>query len=441
MATALRLAAVALLISGNAFFVAVEFSLVAADRTRIEREADQGSRAAARAAAVLRRLSFHLSGAQLGITTVSLLLGFLAEPAVSRVLRPVLDPVLGSASRGVSVVLALASATVTQMVLGELVPKAVAIARADRLVLRLAPFALAYAAVVGPVVRVMNGLADRTVRRLGIEPREGLGTSRTLDEILVVIDSAAEVGEIDPRAREMLERSIRFQRKTAAEALIPRVDVVALPTSATLTDLAATSIRTGYSRFPVYEGDLDDVRGVVHVKQIFAVPFEERARTPVTSVMDPPFVVPETKDLDSLLVEMGTTGHHLAIVVDEYGGVAGIITAEDVLEEIVGTIDDEHDPRTPPLVARDGEDYLLAGTLHPDEVEQATGLELPEGEYETLAGFLLDRFGRLPAAGDEVTHRGWRFVVDRLDRRRVSRVRAIPPPAVGPADEAQEGDR
>jgi CBS domain containing-hemolysin-like protein len=441
MATALRLTAIALLIAGNALFVAVEFALVVADRTRIERAAVEGNRAAARAATVLQRLSFHLSGAQLGITTVSLLLGFLAEPAVSEVLRPVLNPVLGSAGRGGSLALALALTTVSQMVLGELVPKAVAIARADRLALRLAPFVMAYGTIVGPVVRVMNDLANRTVRRLGIEPREGLGTSRTLDEILVVIDSAAEVGEIDPQARELLERSIRFQRKTAADALIPRVDVVALPSSATLTDLANTSIRTGFSRFPVYEEVLDEVRGVVHVKRIFTVPYELRATTLVTAIMDEPFVVPETKDLDSLLVEMGRTGQHLAVVVDEYGGVAGIITAEDVLEEIVGTIDDEHDPRTPSLVGRDGDDYLLAGTLHPDEVEEATSLELPEGDYETLAGFLLDRFGRLPAEGDEVAHRGWRFVVDRLDRRRIARIRAIPPPAKRTSQGAREDDR
>lgn len=430
MGVVLRLAAVALLIGVNAVLVACEFATVAADGARIEREAEEGSRRAGRARRVLSRLSYYLSGTQLGITAIALLLGFLAEPAIATAIEPLLEPLFGassSATRSVSIVLALVLATVAQMVLGELIPKALAIARAHRVVLRLSPLILAYGAVLGPVIRVMNGVADSVVRRFGIEPRETLGTSRSLDEFLVVIEGAADEGAIDAESRQLLERSIRFGDKTAAVALVPRPDVTALPASATLAELAEASVRTGYSRFPLFGRDLDDIVGVVHVKRLFGVPYEQRATVPVTAVMDRPFVVPESRDLDSLLLEMGATGHHLAVVADEYGGTAGIITAEDVIEEIVGNIDDEHDPRREPPVTRDGADYLLSGALHRDEVEEACGFELPEDDYETLAGFLLERFGRLPAVGDTWEEEGWRFAVERLDRRRIARVRVTPP--------------
>ena len=419
-----------LLIGVNGVLVACEFAAVAADGARVEREADGGSRPASRARRVLSRLSYYLSGTQLGITAIALLLGFLAEPAIATVIEPLIEPFFGessSATRNVSIVVALILATVAQMVLGELIPKAVAIARAHRVVLRLSPLILAYGAVLGPVIRVMNRVADGVVRRLGVEPRETLGPSRPLDAFLLVIEGAADEGAIDDVSRQLLERSIRFGGTTAAAALVPRLDVTALPASATLAELAEASVRTGYSRFPLYGRDLDDIVGVVHVKRLFGVPYEQRATVPVTEVMDEAFVVPESRDLDSLLLEMGATGSHLAVVADEYGGTAGIITAEDVIEEIVGTIDDEHDLRREPPVARDGEDYLLSGTLHRDEVEEACGFELPEDDYETLAGFLLDRFGRLPAPGDTWREDGWRFVVERLDRHRIARVRVTPP--------------
>jgi magnesium and cobalt exporter, CNNM family len=428
--TVLRLSAVALLIGVNALLVACEFATVAADGARVEREADAGGRSAGRARRVLARLSYYLSGTQLGITAIALLLGFLAEPAIATAIQPLLEPIFGessAAARNVSIVLALILATVAQMVLGELIPKAVAIARAHRLVLKLSPLILAYGALLGPVIRVMNGVADAVVRLFGVEPREALGTSRTLDEFLVVIEGAADEGAIDDVSRQLLERSIRFGDKTAAAALVPRVDVTALPSTATLQDLAEASVRTGFSRFPLYRRDLDDIVGVVHVKRLFGVPYEQRATVPVTAVMDEPFVVPESRDLDSLLLEMGSRGSHLAVVADEYGDIAGIITAEDVIEEIVGTIDDEHDPRLEPQVARDGDDYLLSGTLHPDEVEEACGFEVPEGDYETLAGFLLERFARFPAVGATWEEDGWRFVVEGLERRRISRVRVTPP--------------
>lgn len=431
-----RLVVVVALIAVNALFVAMEFSLVAADRVTIEREAATGSRRAGRAAKVLSQLSFHLSGAQLGITVCSLLLGALAEPAAAELLEPLLAP-LGGVGRGISVVIALLVVTASQMVLGELVPKAVAIARARETTLRLTPFIAAYGFVLGPLIRLLNASADAAVRRLGIEPKGELSTSRTLDEFRVIIETAADEGELDEEARGLLERSLRFGDKTAATVLVPRNRVTALPVTASLVDLANASLRTGFSRFPVYASGLDDIVGVVHIKQTFGHPFTTRATKLLSEVMDEPLVIPESRDLGSLLAEMGVTGQHLAVVVDEYGGTAGILTAEDVLEEIVGTIDDEHDPRTPRLVERDGDDFLLPGLLHADEVADACGFDLPEGDYETLAGFLLERFDRIPAVGDSCTARSWRFTIEEMEGLRIGTVRVTRPEPTPVLDEGE----
>jgi CBS domain containing-hemolysin-like protein len=251
---------------------------------------------------------------------------------------------------------------------------------------------------------------------------------RTLGELELLFRTSEEEGELEPAALDLLTRSIRFSEKTAADALVPRTAVTALDRDATLADLVETSRDSGFSRFPVIGTDADDVLGVVHVKVVYEVAHEERATTPLTAVMAEPFVVPETRPLVSLLVELREVGTHMAIVVDEYGGTAGIVTLEDLLEEIVGEIDDEYDrTRDDVTVVQPSGAYLLSGALHPDEVLDVSGFTVPEGEYETLAGFILDRLGRIPVPGDWVEHNGWEAEVVDMDRRRIDTVRLVPP--------------
>ena len=428
--TALGLLAVFVLIAANGVFVAAEFALVATDRTRMERHAESGSRRARLVLRLLRHLSFELSGAQLGITVTSLLLGFLAEPIIARLLEPLLRPVVGdSVVQGVSIGVALVIATVAQMVLGELTPKTVAIAKPESAALWLAPFLRVYGTVFGPLIRVLDRAANWTVRRLGVEPRGELESVRSLPELSRLLSASAQEGTIGDTASALFTRSVRFARKTAADALVPRVAVSAVSVDQPVPDLVALAERTGFSRFPVYRVDLDDIVGVVLVKSVHSVAPEARAATTAGQLMGEIVAVPETRPLPGLLADMRQARSHLAVVIDEYGGTAGIITLEDVLEEIVGEIDDEYDPRHARLtdVGTGVGRAELPGTLHPDEVREATGFEPPEGGYETLAGFVLDRLGRIPSVGDGFDFDGWHLEVTAMDGLRVASIRVEPP--------------
>jgi CBS domain containing-hemolysin-like protein len=286
---------------------------------------------------------------------------------------------------------------------------------------------LYFATAFRPVIQLVNNTANATVRKLGIEPQEELAAVRALDEYELLFKSSGAEGTIDPEALDLLTRTLRFNDKTAADALVPRVQVKYTIPDAMIPELVTLAVSTGYSRFPVCGTDLDDVVGVVHVKDVYRVPFEERASVTVGSVMSEPFVVPETRELSSVLRDL-REGGHLAVVVDEYGGTAGIITLEDVLEEIVGEIDDEYDTAAAALTrVLPAGTYELPGTLHPDEVREACGFEMPEGEYETLAGFVLDRLGRIPDVGDQFSYDGWLIEIVEMDRRRVARLRLTAP--------------
>lgn len=430
--------AVALLVLANAFFVAFEFGLVAVDRSRIDDEAQAGSKQAARVQRLLGNLSFQLSGAQLGITASSLILGFIARPALATIIDPVLDGFVGeSAVSALSVVLAIGLATVFQMVVGELVPKTIAIERSFEVATRLAAAGVVWGVVAKPIISSFDGAANWAVRRLGIEPVEELEHLRSLDEIERLVDSSGAVGTLDIEDVNLIKRSIRLGEKTAADALIPRTEVVWLSATATGRHLAETAIESGHSRFPVYGHDADDVVGVVHVKALHAVERGQRDRTPISELMAEPSVVPETIDLDDLLTELRETRAHLSVVVDEHGGTAGIITVEDILEEIVGEIQDEYDGASPTLTRTEERGTtLLAGSLHHDEIFDACGFVMPDGEYETLAGFVLDRLGRIPSPGDRFDHDGWRVEVVAMDRRRIASVRLIAPRPDPSIDEA-----
>lgn len=426
MNPALGLVGLFFLIIANGFFVAAEFALVAVDRAKVENDVDSGRRRARVAKDLLAHLSFHLSGAQLGITVTSLLIGFLVGPAIAELLHPALEPLVGSTAMfGVSLVIAIFLATVVQMIVGELVPKGLAVARPETTVYLLGPLVRIYGIIFGPLIRMLNGAANRTVRLLGIEPTEELSHVRTLSEMQILVSASSRGGVLDDSASQLLTRSIRFEGKSAEDVLVPRTAVTALQSSATVDALVEASVSTGHSRFLVYGEDLDDIVGTVHVRSVHAVPRAQRSTTLVSSLMRPMLELPESRDLADVLRDLRRARTHLAVVVDEYGGTAGIITLEDILEEIVGEIGDEHDRRMPSAVVPGRRnEWSLPGGLHPDEVADQVGCVIPEGEYETFAGFLLDQLGHLPAVGEKVLWGDWSFEVVEMDRRRISQVTA-----------------
>ena len=426
---ALRLLAAFGLVVANAGFVAAEFALVAVDRTRVEERAASGDRRARRVKRLLARLSYHLSGAQLGITVTSLLLGYLAEPVIAAALEPAVIAVFGEATpHGVSIGIALAVATVVQMVLGELVPKTVAVTKPFGSAVALARPVAVYGLLARPAVAFLDGLANRTVRRLGIEPRQDIETTPDRRELTQLILSSGEEGVLDVGEVQLLTRSIRLADKQADDAMVPRVEVVAIGAEASAAELAELAAASGHSRFPVTGQGLDDIVGVVHVKSLYRRPVADRESTPVAELMAPVPAVPESRDLGELMAELRSGAGQLAVVIDEHGGTAGIITLEDVLEEIVGEIDDEHDTITPARTRVESRgSTVLPASLHPDEVRDATGFDMPSGEFETLAGLVLDRLGHIPVPGEIVTVDGWRIEVVAMDRLRIATVRVVAP--------------
>jgi CBS domain containing-hemolysin-like protein len=429
MNVVLGFALVLLLVAANGFHVAVEFALIAADRTKLAAQAEAGSTTAKITLGVLKRMSFHLSGAQLGITVTSLILGFLAEPLVGQVVDPVVVALGGSAKSTPSVIIALAIATVFQMVAGELIPKNVALAKPEATARALAPPARLIHGAFAPLIRAFNGAANWAVRKLGVEPTEELTAIRSLEEIEYLILSSGQTGTLEPDAMSLLTKTIRFGDKTAAEALTPRVHVDWLPPDATVDEFIEHARSSGHTRYPVCLDDLDDVRGVVSVAAVFELPVDARSTTSVDQIMGEAHVVPETRDLVNILADFRRHDTELLVVVDEHGGTAGILTLEDVLEEITGDIDDEYDEVTTLTVSRTGV-FVIDGTLHADEVEELTGFDMPEGDFETIAGFLLDELGHIPAEGETVVWRGWHFEVVAMDGRRIASVELVAPEPV-----------
>jgi CBS domain containing-hemolysin-like protein len=418
--------------------VAAEFALVTVDRAEIDQRAVGGDRRARTVRKALRELSFQLSGAQLGITITALLTGYLAEPALARLFGPVLRPLAGSATDEVTPLLALALATLLSMLFGELVPKNAALARPMPTALATAAPMRGFSRVCGWLIRGLNNSANWLVRRLGVEPQEELASARSPEELGLLAAISARAGALPSDTAMLLQRTIRFADKRAAEAMTPRVDVVALRATATVAELLALSQQTGRTRFPVYEETLDLVTGVAGVPDALGVPPARRATTTVAVVAREPVYVPESLDLDGVLAELRRAGADLAIVVDEYGGTDGVVTVEDLVEELVGEIADEFDPAAiqdsgrVELTVPGGERTLLVdGVLREDELAERTGFRLPEGPYETLAGFLLARLGHIPVAGETVEERGYEFTVVEVDRHRIEQVRVVRPEETG----------
>ncbi|MEZ5323105.1 MAG: hemolysin family protein [Microthrixaceae bacterium] len=426
MGAVLGLLAAAVLVAATAFFVAVEFSLVAVDRATVDVEADQGDRRSRLVGASLRRLSFHLSGVQLGITVCSVALGVLAEPGIASLLRGPLRSLLGVRwGNTTAIVTALVVATVVQMVVGELIPKAVALSRPLATAKSLAPAQRVYSWLSAPVVVLFGGVANGVVRLLGVEPTEELNQVRSRRELAILVEASGREGDLAQAEFDLLRRTFAFRDKTVAEALTPRTAVVALPRSATGHELRLLSARTGHSRVVIHDGDLDGVVGVVHVKRLSGLPVSERDTVSLADLVEEVPMVPESRSLSAMLEEMRSTRTHMAVVLDEYGGTAGIVTMEDLVEQIVGDIDDEHDRDLDSGITVWGDAVLVGGDAHADELYETLGFEMPSGEYETVAGWLLAVLGRIPVEGDAVEFDGWRFDVVEMDRRRILTIRAV----------------
>jgi CBS domain containing-hemolysin-like protein len=426
MLTALGLVAVLALILANGYFVAAEFAFVAARRGRLEAQAQAGDRRARRALAVLPRLSFMLSGAQLGITVTSLVVGYIAEATLGRAIRPLLEfaGIPAAASIGLSLTLGFAVATTAQMVLGELAPKNIAIARAEPVALALARPTALYMRLAGPIISLFDTASNRLLRAVGIEPAEALRGGRSVEELGLVIREAERGGALTARQTALLHRALEFSTLRAVDAMVPRPHVVSLPRDASCEDLRQLSVDSGHSRFPLVGTGLDDVLGVVQAKDVLKVPPERRATTPARTLLQEPLAVPEQAPLNHLLADMREARVPLAVVIDEYGGTAGIVTLEDIVEELVGSIQDEYDLGEPGLQRRSEGSYLVPGHWRLHEVERDTGLELPEGDYDTLAGLVMARLGRVPRVGDVVQLKGVACLqVEAMDGMAVSLVR------------------
>ena len=432
-----------LLTIGTGLFVASEFALVNLDRADLEKRRAAGETRLALTISALRVTSTHLSSAQLGITLTTLLTGFTMEPAVSNLLRPVLtgwgwpEGVVTPLSAFVGITVA----TTLSMILGELVPKNFALAVPRQTAKVVIPFQTAFTTVFKPAIVVLNGSANGFLRMLGIDPKEELSAARTAEELSSLVRRSASAGVLEEDTASLLDRSLTFARLTAADVMTPRPSIHALAADDSAEDVIQLARRTGHSRFPVYDDSMDDITGIVHLKAAVGVPRDRRHDVPAAALATEPLRVPEAVHLDALVSELRARGYQMAIVVDEYGGTAGVVTLEDLVEEIVGEVLDEHDRRRAGIV-RLADAVVFPGELRPDELLDRTGIRIPEGDvYDTVGGYIMSVLERIPAVGDALETEDGIIEVQRMDGRRVDRVKFVPTSVPEAADDlvAPEG--
>lgn len=430
---------------GTGFFVAIEFALTGLERSTIDNHVENKGDATARAIQKAHnKLSFELSGAQLGITITTLATGYLAEPILARYFTPALELVglSDNAAPAVSLVLAMIVATLLSMVYGELVPKNMAITNPLTTArVTVGPVRL-FNRVFAGVIHSLNKTANTLVRRMGIEPADELASARSPQELGALVRNSAKHGGLEESQAKMLDRSLKFGETNAEELMTPRSTIAALDADDTVTDLLALALETGHSRFPVTDGDLDATIGVVHVKDAFSIPREQHNATKLRLLARPVPTVPISLDGDAVLNAVRSAGSQVVLVADEYGGTAGIVTIEDVVEEILGEVYDEHDDTGDKDFAQLGDSWQVSGLVRVDDLPENTGYFSPEGPYETIGGLVMDTLGRIPMEGDVVllpqTHRDfldefesgirgrWIARVVAMDDRRVDKVILTP---------------
>lgn len=413
---------------GTGFFVAAEFSLINLERTDLEARRNRGERGLSNTIRALKRTSTHLSGAQLGITITTMLTGYIAEPSLTKLLTPVMTSwgfTPGSANT-TAWVATLVIATLFSTLVGELIPKKLALTlplEVNRFVIL---FQMAFTWLFGWFIKALNALANAVVRGFGIEPKEELSSTRTAEELTSLVRRSASLGALDQQTATLLTKTLNLNQLVAADIMTPRPRMHVIEQDSSVAEVIQLCNQTGHSRFPVTDGSTDDVVGLVHVKQAASVPRAKRAEVTVAAIMVDAERVPETMPLESLMGLLRSKGLQLAIVVDEYGGTAGLATLEDLVEELVGELSDEHD-RTHLGVRRGGGgSVLFPGLMRPDELKELAITIPDDGSYETVGGFLMSALGKIPVVGDSVSIDGGSLKVERMDGRRVDRVRFIP---------------
>lgn len=429
MLTIAGLLAVVILVLANGFFVASEFALVGVRRSRIATLAEGGNRRALRLLRLIDNLNAYISATQLGITLSSLGLGWLGEPAVAHLLEhvPYLDRLPLALMETLAFGIAFTIITFLHIVIGELAPKTLALERAERVALAIAwPMELFYKTFRLPI-RLLDWAGTRTVRLFGLHPSADHASIYTSEELRQLVDISTRSGHLEADEQTMINRVFDFADAEVREAMVPRTAVVALPITTTLEEAEKAFCETGYSRLPVFRERLDDIVGVLVMKDIMQCLRKGPEGFNLEKLLHPPMFVPATAGLGSVLAQMQAARTHLAFVIDEHGGIEGILTLEDLLEEIVGEINDEYDEEVRAQIVEDNGTYLLDGMLAVRDANRRFKLRLPEeAGYTTLAGFVLAKAGRLLRQGEVVEHEGARFTVERVDRRRIRRIRLTP---------------
>ncbi|HYJ85770.1 MAG TPA: hemolysin family protein [Pyrinomonadaceae bacterium] len=427
MLTVLYIVVVFLLVFANGFFVASEFALVGVRRSRIQTLADSGSISARRLLTLVDNLNAYISATQLGITMASLALGWIGEPVFAHILEaPLRGRVSDVTLHTISFTIAFAIITFLHIVLGELAPKTLALERAEKVALAISWPMQAFYRIFQWPIRLLDWAGTRTVRLFGLHPTQEHASVYSEEELRHLIDVSRKSGHLEPQEQELMYGVFEFSDAEVREAMVPRLQVEALPVTATLEETRTAFLSTGYSRLPVYGERFDEVVGLLFRKDLdmgraLAEAFD------LGKLARPPVFVPATASLGQALKQMQTSRVHFCFVVDEHGGMEGILTLEDLLEEIVGEINDEYDEETRSQIRKEGEIYVLDGMLAVRDANQHLDLELPvDGSYTTIAGFLLARAGRLLKPGERVEDEAGIFEVERVDKRRISRVRFLP---------------
>jgi putative hemolysin len=412
----LELLALAALILLNGFFVAAEYGLVTVRRTRLLELEHEGHRGARQVLAIIASPPRFIAAMQLGVTLTSLGIGALGEP----VLAHLFDPVMATF---VAVVLALLIITFLHVVIGELVPKGVALGNSERTALTVSVPVRGFFVVFRPLIFVLQRTTEAILRALGLQPPGAEGMVHSEAELRMILSESAEHGEIEEGEQEMLYKVFDFADKEASDVMKPRPEVVAMSIELPPEQALEAVLESPYTRFPVYRSSLDEIVGVLHVRDLVSA-MKDRgiAQVELEEILRPPFMVPETKDLAALLTEFRRTSQHMAIVVNEYGGMEGIVTLEDLLEEIVGEIEDEFDLPDESVEHVDEDTVRIDGTFPIDDFNEQFAVELPQEDYHTIAGFVFGQLGRAPSPGDEVVHDGVRFHVLELEGTRIERL-------------------
>jgi len=435
----LRLAAVALLVLANALFVAAEFSLVAARRTRIEGLIRRGDRRAQAALAVMQNITRYISGTQLGITLTSLGLGWVGEPALAepfaRLFAGLPLSLATAAAHGAAVTLAFILITFMHVVLGELVPKGLALLYPETLGRWLARPLVLFTVVTNPFIWLLNSSATGLLRLFGARPMSERERVHSPEEILMLVEQSRRIGDLGSQDARMIQGVFEFSEKNARDVMTPRTQIVALPITLSLSEAADRVSAAGRSRYPVYRESLDDIVGTVHAKDILRT-LRSGGEQTLQAILRPPLLVPGTREVEDVLADMKRQKVHLAIVLDEYGGTAGLVTMEDLLEEIVGQIYDEYDRAEPGVrPSTVGPTPIIPGAMEVSDVNRVYGLKIDDTDYTTIGGVVFGTLGRLPKTGDRVELSGATFEVVEMEGRRVGKVRVTRPAAAPEAVE------